>query len=58
MMHTCERCGEELKVIVVRVPVIVPHFHSPMDEVPSMVETNQFVEREEVCDCPRCHGAY
>lgn len=60
----CPTCGDELKVITVRVPV--PYLTSHMYEAPPpkvigegpMIVLHQWIEREEVCDCPRCQGGY
>lgn len=58
MMHICDRCGEELKVITVRVPVYLDHMYFKDGEIIENRVLTRYDEEEQVCDCPRCHGAY
>lgn len=54
--HKCPRCGMELKVVEVQVPVCVGHLdRNTMREERLIV---RYETREEVADCPRCTGAY
>lgn len=51
----CQRCGSPLRVERVQVPVYIdtPTSGGGYVQVLARYET-----REEVSDCPRCHGAY
>lgn len=51
----CQRCGSPLRVERVQVPVYIdtPTSGGGYAQVLARYET-----REEVSDCPRCHGAY
>lgn len=52
----CPTCGDELKTIMVLVPVY--------EEMPTggggtpINVLLRYDEEEQVCDCPRCNGAY
>lgn len=52
----CPLCGYELKVVTVRVPVYAD-VKSPVSLMTVRVPV-RYEEREDVCDCSRCHGAY
>ena len=52
----CPRCGCALKVIEVQVPVY-DTIHVPGTPVPKTA-IKRYETREEVSDCPRCHGSY
>lgn len=53
--HRCPRCGCGLRVIEVQLPVYLP---VPTHDDPSRQIIAHYETREEVSDCPRCHGAY
>lgn len=52
----CTLCGHPLKVITIQVPI--------WSDWTSLADVNRtrviigYEEREDVCDCERCHGAY
>ena len=56
--HKCNRCGAELKVVEVLVPI------PPVDPIPHDMIIDDFFKavryetREDVADCPRCTGGY
>lgn len=54
--HKCPRCGMELKVVEVRVPVY-DTIHVPGTQVPKTA-IKHYEVREEVADCVRCTGSY
>lgn len=54
--HKCPRCGTELKVVEVRVPVY-DTIHVPGTQVPKTA-IKHYEVREEVADCVRCTGSY
>lgn len=47
----CARCGQELKIVEVRVPIVVEAQDAP-------ASFTRYETREEVADCPRCTGGY
>lgn len=57
-LNVCPMCGDELKVITVRVPVYLDHRYFENGEIREMQVLTRYDEFEEVCDCPRCQGAY
>lgn len=56
----CPRCGAELKIEKVKVPVRGEPIIHDIEDGGGMEsgEIIRYEEREEVSDCPRCHGAY
>ena len=53
--HHCQRCGCALRVELVQVPVYLP---TPTAGNPHLEVLARYEDREEVSDCPRCHGSY
>lgn len=54
----CGRCGCQLKVMLVRVPIMNPTPTTWPDEIPNSSNPIAYEEHEEVSDCPRCTGSY
>ncbi len=52
----CPICGDELKMIVVRVPV---YEEMPTGGGGTPIDVLvRYEEREDICECPKCKGAY
>lgn len=58
MTHKCNRCGTELKVVEVQVPVRETIQHDDYVGSISLGPITRYETREEVADCPRCTGGY
>jgi len=56
--HRCPRCGGDLKIVTVQVPVYSHHKIEETGEIHTSRELRGYEEREEVSDCPRCTGGY
>lgn len=53
----CERCGSELRVETVKVPVFKVT-HSAGGGYQTKQEIDHYEDREDVSDCVRCTGSY
>jgi hypothetical protein len=54
----CKRCGMELRTITVRVPVYLSELVARKGGIIETSLITHYEEREELCECPRCQGAY
>lgn len=54
----CARCGQELKIVEVRLPVR-SNETVDLDTHPNgFMEVTRYETREEIADCPRCTGSF
>ena len=58
MTHKCARCGTELKVVEVLVPVTRNEIVDLDTHRNGFMPVTRYGTREEVADCPRCTGGY
>ena len=54
----CPTCGDELKTVMVLVPVYLDHLYFENGEIIEDRVLARYDEEEQVCDCPRCTGGY
>ena len=56
--HKCNRCGAELKVVEVQVPVTRNEIVDLDTHRNGFMSVTRYETREDVADCERCTGGY
>jgi len=55
-IHKCHRCGTELKVLTVKVPIYRQDLSPDAPQVEQTI--SHYEDRDDVADCARCTGGY